>query len=236
VRRFTTQTTKIIQLIPSDTGRPITDLVTTLDYTNLVTDAREVLQSLILHETQVPAKDGRWLSVHIMPYRTQYHRIDGVVIIFNDISIIKKASDESHESPQMLQKVLDNIPQRVYWKDHNSVIVGDNQTYAKDCGYADPNELEGKTDYDISPRAEAKRSIADDRKIMKSGNAKLKFEEKLTRPNGQQSWSSSNKIPLTNIDGKVTGILAVCREMKIMSHFKPLGIVLTWSICLGNSP
>ena len=89
VRRFTTQATKIIQLIPGDIGRPITDLASSLLYPDLPEDAREVLRKLGFSEKAINTKDGRWFTVRIMPYRTLDDRIDGVVITFWDISVAK---------------------------------------------------------------------------------------------------------------------------------------------------
>ncbi len=86
VRRFTTQTTKIIKLIASDVGRPITDLASELRYLELPEDAQTVLRTLTPAEKAISAKDGRWYTVRIMPYRTLDDRIDGVVITFSDIS------------------------------------------------------------------------------------------------------------------------------------------------------
>ena len=103
VRRFTDQTTSIIKLIPGDAGRPVTDLVTELDYPQLADDVREVLRSLIFHECQVPARDGRWFAVRIMPYRTQDNRIDGVVITFVDITLVKVQEDTLREALAALQ-------------------------------------------------------------------------------------------------------------------------------------
>ena len=89
VRRFTPQATKIIKLIPGDTGRPITDLATELKYPELADDAREVLRKLTVVEKSIGARDGRWFTVRIMPYRTTDDRIDGVVITFADITVAK---------------------------------------------------------------------------------------------------------------------------------------------------
>ncbi|HKJ05189.1 MAG TPA: chemotaxis protein CheB [Geopsychrobacteraceae bacterium] len=90
VRRFTPQTTSIIKLIPGDAGRPITDIVSKLDYPDLNGAALKVLRTLVPHERQVTASDGRCFSVNIMPYRTQNNRIDGVVITFVDMTQVKK--------------------------------------------------------------------------------------------------------------------------------------------------
>lgn len=110
VRRFTTPTTRIIKLIPSDTGRPITDLVTELDYPELVEDAREVLRSLLFHERQVAARGGRWFMVRIMPYRTQDYRIDGLVITFIDISVVKRTEEALCASNTFNEALLRAIP------------------------------------------------------------------------------------------------------------------------------
>lgn len=86
VRRYTPRAAKIIKLIPADEGRPITDLASELDYPALAADAREVLRKLTPVEKPVSAKDGRWFTVRIMPYRSLEDRIDGVVITFADIT------------------------------------------------------------------------------------------------------------------------------------------------------
>ena len=89
VRRFTPATARIIKLIAGDVGRPITDIVSALDYPALASDTREVLRTLISIEKQVTAQDNRWFTVRVMPYRTLENRVDGVVITLTDISAAK---------------------------------------------------------------------------------------------------------------------------------------------------
>ena len=103
VRRFTSQTARLIKLIPGDTGRFITDLATELDYPQLAEDARESLRSLVSHERQVPARDGHWFTVRILPYRTQDNRIDGVVVTFIDIGPAKALEVVVREALPVLQ-------------------------------------------------------------------------------------------------------------------------------------
>ncbi len=89
VRRFTEPTTRIINLIPGDMGRPITDIVTHLQYPDLARDAREVMRTLVFKACDVATTASGWFRVRIMPYRTQENRIDGLVITFVDISASK---------------------------------------------------------------------------------------------------------------------------------------------------
>jgi two-component system CheB/CheR fusion protein len=104
VRRFTTQATKIIQLIPGDVGRPITDLGSDLLYPELTADAREVLQKLGFAEKPINTRDGRWFTVRIMPYRTLDDRIDGVVITFADITVAKTLEAKLRDNQSVLEK------------------------------------------------------------------------------------------------------------------------------------
>jgi len=106
VRRFTTQATKIIKLIPGDIGRPITDLASDLLYPELVADAQEVLRRLGFAEKSVNARDGRWFTVRIMPYRTLDDRIDGLVITFADITVAKVLEAKLREKHAALEKIV----------------------------------------------------------------------------------------------------------------------------------
>jgi two-component system CheB/CheR fusion protein len=106
VRRFTTQATKIINLIPGDIGRPITDLSSDLIYPDLPDDAREVLRKLGFTEKPISSRDGRWFTVRIMPYRTLDDRIDGVVITFWDISVAKALEGKMQDIQDHLETRL----------------------------------------------------------------------------------------------------------------------------------
>ena len=94
VRRFTNQATKIFKLIPGDVARPLSDIVTDMDYAGLQADVQEVLRTLVFSEKQIATHDGRWFTVKIMPYRTLDNVIDGVVITFTDISVAKRLEAE----------------------------------------------------------------------------------------------------------------------------------------------
>jgi two-component system CheB/CheR fusion protein len=104
VRRFTPATARLIKLIPSDLGRPITDLVSALHYPELDDDAHEVLSTLVASVRDVPASDGRWYAAHLMPYRTQDNRIDGVVITFSDIAMAKALERSLDDAQQLLAR------------------------------------------------------------------------------------------------------------------------------------
>ncbi|HXY87393.1 MAG TPA: chemotaxis protein CheB [Candidatus Acidoferrales bacterium] len=95
VKRFTPQATRIVNLIPSDVGRSITDLVTNLEDNTLIDDIHDVLEHLTSKEVQVVTKDGDCYLARIMLYRTIDNVIDGAVITFSNVSALIHAIEES---------------------------------------------------------------------------------------------------------------------------------------------
>jgi two-component system CheB/CheR fusion protein len=106
IRRFTVAATKIFKLIKSDIGRPFTDQATDLNYPGLADDATEVLRTLVFIQKEIPASDGRWFLVRIMPYRTSDDRIDGLVITFINISDHKRLEEKLLENEKMFHLLL----------------------------------------------------------------------------------------------------------------------------------
>jgi two-component system CheB/CheR fusion protein len=106
VRRFTSPMASIIKLIPSDIGRPISDIVTTLDYPLMVEAAKEVVRKQVFIEKHVPAEDGRWFTVRIMPYRTQENQIAGAVLTFTNITKAKKLEAALRKAESVTRKRL----------------------------------------------------------------------------------------------------------------------------------
>jgi PAS domain S-box-containing protein len=138
---------------------------------------------------------------------------DGFALTFRDVTDRKHAEDELFASKEMLGLVLDTIPQRVFWKDTNSVFVGCNVAFAANLGLGDPSELIGKTDFDLNGPVEAELYRADDRRVMASGVPKVDYEEPHTRPDGSPGWARTSKVPLTDADGEVVGLLGTYEDI-----------------------
>jgi PAS domain S-box-containing protein len=126
----------------------------------------------------------------------------------------KIAENELRNSRQMLQLILDNIPQRIFWKDLNSRYLGCNKSFAKDAALANPVDIIGSTDYDMpwkSAEADFYRSI--DSEVMKNDKPVYHLVEPQTHLDGQISWLETNKIPLHDELGNVVGILGTYEDI-----------------------
>lgn len=93
LRRYTKEAIKLINLIPTDIGRPLKQVVTNLVYEHMMEDVQEVLTTLVRKEVEVQTTDATWYTLRIVPCRTMDNRIGGVVITFIDINNQKLAQD-----------------------------------------------------------------------------------------------------------------------------------------------
>lgn len=94
IRRFTPAATRLINLIPSDAGRPLAHIASNLhNYDSLVADTTAVLETLVPRNVEVRAHDGAWYTMRILPYRTLDNIIEGAVITFMDISEIVRTRE-----------------------------------------------------------------------------------------------------------------------------------------------
>ena len=109
IRRFTDPVANIFKVRNSDIGRPLTDLGSNLLYPEMDSDAHKVLKTLTSIETPITTLDGKWFKIRIMPYRTLDDRIDGLVVIFNDITISKKLEVKLKEANEALHKKKDSL-------------------------------------------------------------------------------------------------------------------------------
>ncbi len=133
--------------------------------------------------------------------------------ILRDISRRKRTDEELFKSRQMLQLVLDTIPQRVFWKDRNGKYLGCNLSLARDDGHEDPGEIVGKNEYQLSPKPLADLYTKDDRQVIETGIPKLGYEEPLIKPDGTRLWLRTSKVPLHDKDGSIIGVLGTYEDI-----------------------
>jgi PAS domain S-box-containing protein len=131
-----------------------------------------------------------------------------------EISRLQEKISDLQASDEKLRLILDNIPQRVFWKDIHSVYLGCNKNFARAAGVGEPENIVGKTDYDLAwTRAESDAFRRDDREVMDNDRPKYHIIEPQKQANGRQSWLDTNKIPLHDAGGNVIGILGTYEDI-----------------------
>ncbi|MGB3536150.1 MAG: PAS domain S-box protein [Microcoleaceae cyanobacterium] len=160
-----------------------------------------------------PTGKQKWLKGISQPQYQSDGAIlwDGCVI---DISEHKATEAQRQQSQQLLQSVLDNIPQLIFWKDRNSVYQGCNQNFARVAGLNSPEEIIGKTDYDLAWTDEETNWYRHcDRQVMAAGQPELHIIETQQQADGRQAWIETNKIPLIDSQNQVIGILGTVEDI-----------------------
>ncbi|MBC8094930.1 MAG: PAS domain S-box protein [Akkermansiaceae bacterium] len=158
-------------------------------------------------------KDGSRVNVEVLGSRTEYNGRPAVLGTCLDITARKRAEEELFNSRQMLRSVLDTIPQRVFWKSHDSRFAGGNKAFAADCGFADPSDLIGKSDLDIHTPEAVAAYEAEDREVMTTGKARLNYGVSNWKADGSQQWLRVSKVPLFDKNGNVTGVLGTYEDI-----------------------
>lgn len=156
-------------------------------------------------EMRIVRPDGSffWAELKATPTRN-----DECWIVLEDISRRKQAEDIlHHQSRQMIHLILDNVPQRIFWKDRNSVYMGCNHCFAEDSGLADSLQIIGKTDYDLSWHERAEHYRKDDQLVMKADRPKLHYDESIKCADGSVLYITTSKVPLHDPHGSVIGVL-----------------------------
>lgn len=147
ILRFTPAVTQIINLIKSDIGRSVGDIVSNLkNYENLIEDLHTVLNTLIVKEVEVETQAGVWYMMRIQPYRTLNNVIEGAVITFVDITAVKNARDElyMYKVHNRLATVVRDAYDAVTVHDLDDNIIAWNPGAEKLYGWSEEEALQMK--------------------------------------------------------------------------------------------
>jgi PAS domain S-box-containing protein len=165
------------------------------------------------YEISIVRKAGEVRHVQVFRKEVFWNGARQFQIIYQDITEHKQAEEEFYRSQQMLQLVLDNIPQRVFWKDRNYVYLGCNKSFLKDAGLTSMEEIIGKDDFQLSWKKTASLYRADDKKVMKNNLTKVGYEEPQDKPDGSKMWLRTSKTPLHDRTSHVIGILGTYEDI-----------------------
>ena len=141
--------------------------------------------------------------------------LDGVLHNLNitkDITGRKKIEDALSREQFLVNSLMDNIPDHVYFKDLESRFIRINKSHAESFGLNDTRDVIGKSDFDFFSSEHAQIAFEDEQRIIRTGEVILK-DEKLTWENKPPKWSSSVKLPLRNLNGEIIGTFGISRDI-----------------------
>lgn len=125
-------------------------------------------------------------------------------------------AEQLRESHQLLQLILDNVPQAVFWKDRHSVYLGCNRNFAGDAGQGAPENVIGKTDYDLPWKKEQSDFFrAMDQRVIQTRAPIYHIIQYQIQADGKHYWVDTNKLPLLDAAGEVVGVLGIEEKLRL---------------------
>lgn len=143
IKRFTPSVGRIISLLPTDVGRPLTHFANNLRYERLVTDVEQVLERLVSVETNIQTTSGDWYVVRILPYRTLDNYISGAVITFTDITSLKELAGQLQTSRRFAESIVETVREPLLVLDGELRVVTISPAFATNFG-VQPEAVRGQ--------------------------------------------------------------------------------------------
>ncbi|MBR8835725.1 MAG: PAS domain-containing protein [Stigonema ocellatum SAG 48.90 = DSM 106950] len=129
IRRFTPTAQRILNLIPTDVGRPFSDIRSTLDVPNLESLLLEVIDTLNVKELEVQDQAQVWYNLRIRPYRTTENQIDGAVMVLVDIDALKRSAKELEEARDYAEAMVETVRSPLVVLNSSLQVITANQAF-----------------------------------------------------------------------------------------------------------
>ncbi len=211
ITRYTPAAVSLFNLIPSDIGRPLSDLTTLLDYPMLGSDAQGVLQSLEPVEREVGGLEGRWFLVRARPYRTLEDRIGGVVLTFVDISDRKRNQEALRLSEARFGAIVSQATVGVLQANLQGRITFVNPSFCRLLGYSD-DVLRGMSLLDITHPDDRDNTSALFARLTEHGES-FHIEKRCLCKDGSSRWTLNSVDVLSDSEGRPASALVVSTDI-----------------------
>ncbi|MFZ6027780.1 MAG: substrate-binding domain-containing protein, partial [Chloroflexota bacterium] len=122
---------------------------------------------------------------------------------------VEERSAELTRQNYILDTFMENVPDRIYFKDRESRFTHVNKAYLDRLGFSDYAQIDGKSDFDFFPEAQARVKFEQEQQIIKTGQPILNLEE----PDGEGFWAMATKMPLRNERGEIVGTFGISRDI-----------------------
>ena len=125
----------------------------------------------------------------------------------------KRAEEALAQERDLFHTLLDNLPDRIFFKDTQSRFTRINRALTDHFKLGHPREATGKSDHDFFTAEHADAALEDEKRIMATDQPVLGKVERETLPDGEISWALTSKLPLKNRQGKVIGNFGISRDI-----------------------
>ncbi|MGB7347222.1 MAG: PAS domain S-box protein [Pirellulaceae bacterium] len=148
IRSFTSAATEIYGLIPTDIGRPLTQIVPNVDEMPPLPRTESLSVDSPIEHTIV-AHDGRSYIRRVLPYQSPGGGNDGIVVTFNDVTDLAVSKNQLAQRESRLASLISSTAEGIYGIDLDGICTFANKACANLLGYDDPDELLGRQMHEL---------------------------------------------------------------------------------------
>jgi PAS domain S-box-containing protein len=160
------------------------------------------------------AKDGRIVIGLLSASLIDLDGVPHILTVVRNITVRKKAEEALEKEHFLINALMNNLTDHVYFKDLDSKFIRNNRAHALSFGLDDPEQITGKSDFDFFSETAAQQAYDDEQTIIRTGQP-IQKEEKLTRKDHSDAWFSAIKMPLYDTNGKIIGTFGISRDITI---------------------
>jgi twitching motility protein PilJ len=155
----------------------------------------------------------KWFLNARVPWVDQDGNVVGILGLNRDITERKKTEVQLAKEMHLMQTLMDNIPESIYFKDVEGRYLRINQSHANRFGLASIDNAVGKSVFDFLPPKRAQIIHDDEQAIIKSGKPIIDKEERQKFPDKDDEWLSMTRFPLRDKQGQTIGIFGIVRDI-----------------------
>lgn len=194
------QLEKIFRIVDSENGKDIEAPVKQVIKTGQTVD--------LSNHTLLLSHSGKnyHISDSAAPIVDRNGTIQGVILVFSDVSNKYKIQQDLNKERSLLRSVIDALPFSLYIKDSLGKKLLLNKTEEKYIGKPIDNII-GKTDYELYSSDYAQKYASDDKKVIEEGQSIIDRIEPVPLAKGGERWISTTKLPWKDDNNKIIGLI-----------------------------
>lgn len=207
IRRFTPSITTFFNLVQNDIGRPLQNFTQHFSDTELMIQAKEVMENLTPISKEIHTSQDRWYIRRILPFKTQTNKIEGIILTFIDITNRKLAENAFRESEGRFRRITENATDMIYRMslpegkyEYVSPAALDISGYSQEDFYESPLLIQKAIhpDWQNYIRAEWEKLL--------SGKMPPYYEYQIITKNGETRWIHQKNVLIRDDYGNPTAI------------------------------
>src|SRR6267154_523484 len=212
IRRFTPMAETMLNLIPTDVGRPLTDIKLNVDVPDLEAILGDVLESVQPFQREVQDRNGRWYSLRVRPYRTMENRIEGAVLALVDIDSIKQTAESLRVGAERLRIMYDRAPVGIFETDLEGRFQRVNDCFCELTGRSRDALLTLRSE-DITHPDDLVLQREDFERLRAGDVASVRREKRYLRENGQAVWVELHRFIVPGPEGRPAFSVGIAEDI-----------------------